>query len=48
MIFNENTAVWIAEGKPKTLLFIEIFCFLFQDESEHSLKRIGVFLSMFT
>ena len=42
MIFNANTAVWIAESKPKTLLFMEIFCFLFLDESEHSIKRIGV------
>ena len=42
MIFNANTAVWIAESKPKTLLFMEIFCFLFLDESEHSIKRSGV------
>ena len=41
MIFNANTAVWIAESKPKTLMFMEIFCFLFLDESEHSIKRIG-------
>ena len=42
MIFNANTAVWIAESKPKTLMFTEIFCFLFLVESEHSIKRIGV------
>ena len=42
MIFNANTAVWIAESKPKTLLFMEIFCFLFLEESEHSIKRSGV------
>ena len=42
MIFNAKIAVWIAESKPKTLLFMEIFCFLFLDESEHSIKRIGV------
>ena len=43
MIFNAKIAVWIAESKLKMRLFMEIFCFLFLDESEHSIKRIGVF-----